>query len=332
MAELTQEKVAQLVHELQGQRITLDTIRHELNILKGTKAYDNVRVYIKRLVEERKLRPLGGRGEYKVVTQVQPVTVFGKERRQPVTVIFPKDKETEMELPFAQFITLREGDSILLSGLSNYGKTALCLNLCAENLDMKPVLMGNEYTQQDEFGNYNPSSRFLDRIDRMDWVKWYDDNHNDRFTLLPVDSDYAEHVVKDRLNIIDWIDIASGEHYMIGTILKSIKRELGRGIAVVAIQKSEGASAGRGGQFTKDYADVELLLDRLPETKDVLCTIGKVKESLGQLTGRTYAWHIDGGISLRNVREVIKCKKCWGKGWVGNKPCDECLKSGYVNK
>jgi len=72
-----------------------------------------------------------------------------------------------------------------------------------------------------------------------------------------VKSDYVEHIVPDKINIIDWINIDSGEHYMIGSILEGIKRQLGRGIAIVAIQKAEGATAGRGGQFTRDFADLD---------------------------------------------------------------------------
>ena len=79
---------------------------------------------------------------------------------------------------------------ILISGQSNWGKTALCLNMCGENIDKNPVLMGNEYTTLDG----QPNSRFLSRLDAMDWVDWYDDE-GDRFTLLPVRDDYAEHIV-----------------------------------------------------------------------------------------------------------------------------------------
>ena len=204
----------------------------------------------------------------------------------------------------------------------------MCMSFAGENIDSDPVLMGNEYTT---LGN-KPTPRFLTRIKNMDWVKWQDDNGKQKFTLLPVRGDYAEHIVKDRINIIDWINIDTGEHYMIGTIMESIKRELGKGIGIIAIQKAEGAESGRGGQFTKDFADVEILLDKLPESDDVLLTLGKVKESRGRVTGRTFAYGISQGVKIINFREVVKCKDCLGKGWKLNKPCDTCHKSGYIAK
>ncbi|GAH14069.1 unnamed protein product, partial [marine sediment metagenome] len=144
--------------------------------------------------------------------------------------------------------------------------------ILGENIEYKPVLMGNEYTTIDG----EPSSRFLHRLDNMDWVEWH--NGEDNFTLLPVRSDYAEHIIKDRINIIDWINIETGEHYLISRIMEDIKRELGKGIAIIAIQKSAGSEAERGGQFTKDFADVEILLDKFGED-EVLLTLGKIKEA-----------------------------------------------------
>ncbi len=190
--------------------------------------------------------------------------------------------------------------------------------------DVKHIV--KKYTTIDE----KPSPRFLKRLRNMSWVEWQNETGKQKFTLLPVRADYAEHIVKDRINIIDWINIDTGEHYMIGPIMEGIKRELGKGIAIIAIQKGEGADSGRGGQFTKDFADVEILLDKLPESDDVLLTIGKVKEAKRKVLGRTFAYMIEDGIKIINFREIYKCKACYGKGWRFGKPCDMCNKSGFV--
>ena len=331
MAEITTQEVKDFLKKIQGQHISLKELRTEFNILPGTKSFDNIRNIMFQLAEGKLVRT-NGRGVYKIVTQVKPVVVFGKERRKPIELIFPKDFDTGMEMLFAEDIILREGDLILISGRSNYGKTQMCMAFCGENIDSRPVLMGNEYTTLDN----EASPRFLNRLDNMDWVQWYDENQEDRFMLLPVRADYAEHIERDKINIIDWINMETGEHYMIGTILESIKRELGKGIGIVAIQKAEGAESGRGGQFTKDFTDVELLLDRLGETEEVLLTLGKVKEYKRRVTGRTFAYGISKGVKILNFREVVKCHTCWGKCWKksGNTsvPCEDCHKRGYVDK
>ena len=56
--------------------------------------------------------------------------------------------------------------------------------------------------------------------------------------------------------------------------MEAIKRELGTGIAIAAIQKSENSTSGRGGQFTKDFADLEILLDKYTAT-EAMITLGE---------------------------------------------------------
>lgn len=325
MAEITVDDVRNLLANMQGQVVSIDSIRSELQIAKGTKSFDTVRTIIFRLADKKIIRPMGRRGEYRVVRQVKPVIVHGSKRKPPVFIKFPRDFETGEELLFARDITIREGDMILISGQSNKGKTALCLNFAAENIDSRPVLMGNEYTTVDG----EPNSRFLDRLDNMNWVEWYDDD-GDKFTLLPVRSDYAEHVIANRINIIDWINIETGEHYMIGSIMEAIKREQGAGVSVVSIQKAEGALSGRGGQFTKDFADVEILLDARPNSDEIIMTLGKVKESSRRVAGRHFAYEIEGGVKICNFREVYKCNYCYGKGFVPRGKCSECNGLGFV--
>ncbi len=324
--EITTQEVRDFLAKIQGQRITLRELRGEFNIQPGSKSFDAVRNIMFQLAEQREVRPIGHRGEYKVVTQVQPVKVSGKIRREPIELFFPRDFDTMMEMDFAGDIVIREGDLILLSGQSNYGKTTLCMNFCGENIEKQPVLMGNEYTNIDG----EPAPRFLTRLDDMDWVNWTNGDGSDNFVLLPVREDYAEHIVKDKINIIDWINLPT-ELYMISSVMESIKRELGKGVGIIAIQKAEGTTAGRGGQFTKDFADCELLLDRFGQS-EVLLTIGKVKEYKRPVIGRTFAYGIWRGVKILHFREVIKCPKCHGKKWVGTKPCENCETQGYVDK
>ncbi len=322
----------------QGKEVTLASIRKELNILAGSKSFDAVRNIMFQLSEQKEgtklVRSSGKKdGVYKVIKQVNPVPVFSIEReRRPVSdIVFPRDFTTMQEMSFRESIIIREGDLILISGVSNFGKTALCMNFCGENIDSNPVLMGNEYTTTEE----EPTPRFLNRLDTMDvnkggWINWVDNDGNDKFTLLPVTDDYAEHIVKNRLNIVDWINIETGEHFLIGTILSGMKRNAGRGVTIAVIQKSEGADAGRGGQFTKDFADLELLIDRFGES-DVLLTIGKVKEYTHPVIGKTYAYSILNGVKIVNFREVKRCNHCKATGWIKGEKCDVCLGHKFID-
>ena len=331
MAEITTAEIRDFLALRQGKEITLSDIRREFHILPGTKSFDAVRNILFQLAEANIVHATGKRdGVYKVITQVKPVPVFSvqRERRPPFDLIFPRNFDTFEEMDFANKVVIREGDLILISGLSNFGKTTLCLNFCAENIDQHPVLMGNEYTSLVE-NEYKPTPRFLNRLDTMDWVQWADEAGQDKFVLLPVRDDYAEHIVRDKINIIDWINIATGEHYLIGNIMEKIKRNLGRGVAIVAIQKGEGMDAGRGGQFTKDFADLELLIDRYGKS-DVLLTIGKVKEPKGIVVGNTYAYMIGQGVKIIDFHEVKRCLACHGQGYKKGIECEVCEGKKYT--
>jgi hypothetical protein len=280
---------------------------------------------IERLVNEKKLRRIG-RGLYKKIDIVTPVPIFSKERERkpPFDLYFPVDYDTKQEMGFAEHIVIRGGDLILIPGMSNFGKTAIALNFGAENIDYLPVLMGNEYTTMDN----QPTPRFLNRLDSMDWVQWTNDG-TDKLTLLPVREDYAEHIIKDRINIIDWVNL--DEHYMISKVMEDIKKNLGEGVGIIVIQKAEGMTSGRGGQFTKDFADCELLIDKFSDMESLL-TIGKVKEYTKPIIGNTYAFGISKGVKIINFREVKKCPACRATGYIRGEKCSDCFGHKYVDK
>ena len=45
--------------------------------------------------------------------------------------------------------------------------------------------------------------------------------------------------VKDKINIIDWINLDADRLYDISKIMDDIKAELGRGIGIIVLQKRE---------------------------------------------------------------------------------------------
>lgn len=336
MAEITTADVKDLLAGFQGQEITLDKIRHELEVEKGSKAFEAVRNIVFQLAEAGVVRYIS-RGNYKVIKPVKPVQVFGthRERRPLYPLVFPKDFDTGMEMDFAGFLNVREGDLVTLGGVKSKGKTTICMSLIGENIDKNPLLMGNEYTVIGENGEPEPSPRWLSRMDKMaEWVQWTDEKGMDRFELLPVREDYVEHMKSHRLTIIDWINLDGGKLYDIGKILEGIKNKVGRGVAIVALQKGEGVGNPRGGQFVRDFSDLELLLDGFGDSEDdILLTIKGAKEKTAPIVGKQYAYTIvGGGTKIINFREVKKCPSCHGNKFLKGIPCDTCDRTGYVNK
>lgn len=327
MAEqLTLEKVKQFV-ELEVDEFTLEEIRRKHQIDASSA---NFYMAIKRLLEARYIKKLG-RGRYRKVRVVQPIKVLGRKRRPPIELKAPKDYETGEPMSFWSDIVTREGDTWVISGYKNKGKTGLCMNILGENLEMYPALMGNEFivlTGEES----EPSPRFLNRLDSMDWVQWANGNGDERFELFPVYNDYAEQIKPGRLNIIDWVNLP-GDYWTISPVMEGIKRSLGRGIGIVVLQKNIGKDAGRGGAPSKDFADVELLLDPFGDDLDmVMLKVETVKESKAPVMGKRFVYRLREGVKIVDFREVVKCGACWGKGWGRSGPCQACDKTGYVDK
>ena len=331
MPELTKAKLESLL-ELEETEFNVETFRRKHDIDPENSI---LYVTLNRLIGEKKLKRLG-RGIYKKIKLAEPVRVFTPDRKErPVfDLSFPEDKEKGMPINIAEHIILREGDLITLGGVKSKGKTTLCLNFAAANIDKKPVLMGNEYTVFTE-GRFEPAPRFFNRLEKMrEWVEWTDTDGYDKFTLLPVREDYAEQIVRDKINIIDWINIDANRLYDISQVLEDIKAGLGRGIGIVALQKGEGAINPRGGQFVRDFSDLEILLDGFGDNDDdILLTIKGVKEKTAPIVGKTYAYSIrEMGTEIWNFREINKCPTCKSSGYTKGGICEDCLGRKYIDK
>lgn len=327
MEKLTKEQIKQWL-DLELEEFNVEGFRRKHNIDAGSSTFY---MTLKRMVEDKELKKVN-RGVYRKVKRVQPIKVLGRTRRPEVKLNPPLDRETLEPLDFFNDIVLREGDLWLLSGYKNKGKTNMCLNIASENLNLHPVLMGNEYTIMGENGEYEPSPRFANRLDNMDWVEWTDGSGEERFDVLPVYRDFAEQIDSGKFYIIDWINLP-GEYYMISPVLEGIKQALGRGIAIVVLQKNPGTDYGRGGNPSKDFVDAEILLDPYGDDPNMtMLTVGTVKETKNPVMGRKFVYKIRDGVKITDFREIVKCGACYGKGWRGTSPCQNCNKLGYIDK
>lgn len=332
MAEISIEEVKGFLESMEGENITLNELRREFNILQGTRSFNSIRVIMHRLAEQRIVKPLGTRGEYRVLKQIDPVQWWNGAEDEALDFRFPRSYEDETEFGIEDCLDVFAGDLILLAGTSNYGKTALALSILGENLDLFPGarLMGSEYTAAD--GKISP--KFKRRINRMSWARWIVDG-KPRFELLPIGSDYEDYIKADWLNVVDWVSLP-GEYYLIDRVMKASKDRIGNGVLVMVLQKNRTSDFAEGGERAERYADVCLYIDPYGESESML-RLGKVKAPKGRASGRTWAFSIvDYGANLHNIREVVKCPRCYGRGYIrsgqNNIRCDKCLGKKYIDK
>jgi len=332
MTERLSDRLREFLSTCEGRDVSLKYLRAELKIDPNSPAWNGVREYLRQFVKKRIIKPSGRNdGFYRVVKQVEPVNWWNDEiSEDPINFLFPRSHEDDTEFGIEDLVEVFSGDMILIAGTSNFGKTTLALNILGENLALMPcALMGSEYTAAD--GKVSP--KFKRRMNRMKWVNWIEDG-KPKFQLYPVGSDYEDYVQPDSLNVIDWISLP-GEYYLIDTVMKSIKDKIGKGIAVVVLQKNRNVEYGEGGERTERYADVYITVDSYGN--ESMITLGKVKAPKGRVAGRTWAFSIvDYGANLHNIREIVKCPKCWGKGYTGSannyKRCDSCNGLKFIDR
>jgi len=328
MKELTQDQVWKWI-ELENDDFRIEDFRRKHNIAPDS---SNFSVAIHRFEKERKIKRVS-RGCYRKVKTIEPVKWWDVEDKQPLDFCWPVSYIDGSTFGLEDLIEMYEADMILISGVSNFGKTSLTLNILAENLALfkkMPVLMGSEYTAAD--GKITP--KFKKRLDQMAIIRndaeYWVNGDGSKFKLLPVGADYEDYVEADTSNYIDWISLP-GEYYLIDTVMKSIKDRVGNGIGVIVLQKNKASEHGEGGERTARYADVEIKID--PYGEESMLTIGKVKSPKARVSGRSWAFKIQNyGANLAKIREVVRCYKCWGKGWVQGQKCEVCNGLKYIDK
>lgn len=324
---ITKEQIWQFI-QMGDEEFSLEDFRRRYYISAESA---NFYVAIKHLMDERKIKRIG-RGLYRRVKKVNPVNWYSPNGQKSAidNFKFPSSHEDYSRFGIEDLVEIFPGDMILISGVSNYGKTGLALNILGENIDLfkHNVVMGSEHTKAD--GEADP--KFVRRIFNMDWCEWVC-NDKPKFDLLPVDSDYEDYVVPGALNIIDWISLP-GEYFMIDDLTKKIKRMAGDGVIVAVTQKNRASEFSEGGERAERYVDVHLKLDPYGESESLL-TIGKVKATKqGQkASGRHWAFRVvHAGANLADIREVVKCHICNGRGQVAGYPCTICKGRKYVDK
>jgi len=144
-------------------------------------------------------------------------------------------EEYSLWLPFAlhRYVKILPGNILVFAGEPNVGKTAVLLNIVANNMAEKDITY---------FSSEMGAAEFRERL-----IKWeglsLDDWHFDAYER----SDAFHQVIRpEGLNIVDFLEVHD-EFYKMGGYLREIHDKLTTGICIVAIQKNRGADFGLGG-------------------------------------------------------------------------------------
>ncbi len=195
--------------------------------------------------------------------------------------------------------------TITLAGEKDNSKTAFCLNFLKENMDSHQCVYHTNEMSGEEL---------VARMRNFKEVNWYKEDGTPKFLALERFSNWHDVVRQypDAIHIIDYLD--PGENaFMIGTFIDQIRQKLGRGIALIAIQKRQSTSTkkdgttyrnyvdyGIGGQFSEHRARIVIHLHNKNElyVKSCKSWIGK------NPTGRKYKFDLINGAQFTNIREI----------------------------
>jgi hypothetical protein len=208
----------------------------DLNITdrRGKQALSNAAT---RLVKEGILKKTEKRGGYRILDTGTDTIDFMKASDEEINLIWP--------LGVHHYFKLLPKNICVIAGEQDAGKTAYLLALAHMNLRKHEIHYFSSEMGPEEFKSrlrgFQPDTKL------SDWNK-YDFFPSER------DSNFADVIKPDAINIIDYLEIdgAEGrEFWRVGGMLKDIRDRLNNGAAIVAIQKNpdtkEGHNLGLGG-------------------------------------------------------------------------------------
>ena len=139
--------------------------------------------------------------------------------------------DIKLPLGIEEYVHLYPGNIVVIAGNSNAGKTSFMLNLIYLNDGKFPINYWCSEMEAEELG---------DRLDNFNVPRdsW-------QFRAFDRASDFEDIVVPDTINLIDYLDL-DDNIYLIKKHLDAISRAIGKGLAVVAIQKKYDNELGYG--------------------------------------------------------------------------------------
>ena len=181
------------------------------------------------------------RGCYRAIEKESPLIDF---LSADISHVFDIKWPFELE----NYVNIYPHNVIVVAGASNAGKTAFMLNTVKLNMNHHRI----EYFSS-EMGAEEIKLRLSKFEPEVPLKSW-------KFHPRERSSNFADAIVPDAINIIDYLEV-SKDFYEVGGQIKDIHDRLGKGIAVVALQKKKGADTGRGGEFTLEKPKLYVTID-----------------------------------------------------------------------
>lgn len=185
----------------------------------------------------------------------------------------------DVKFPFElhRYIKTFPGTIGIVAGSKEEGKTAFADNFILLNQN-NPALPQPIYLFTSEGVEEEMHERFLNfGIPIDDWT----------FEAKRRTTDFADAIVKDHINVIDYLEQRGGEYYLIRDEIAKISDNLGNGYCLICLQKPPGRDYGLGGYGTTEKCRLYLTMDN--KTLKILYA----KSYKGKINPKGWRWRFN---------------------------------------
>lgn len=219
---------------------TVEELDRETKVISSNDM-TNRRTALKRLAERGDIEkhPTQNKLYRRIIKNLRRIDFKMVTDKEPLKLVLP--------LGLEKLVNTYPGNIIVVAGSPDSGKTALLLNVVRMNMDNFPVYYFSSEMGEQEFANR------LSKFEGIELDKW-------NFVAEECASNFTDVIRPDAINIIDYLELTS-DVYMVAEHLKSMHDKLGKGIAIVALQKKRGAELGRGAEFSLEKPRLYLSMD-----------------------------------------------------------------------
>ena len=238
------------------------------------------RVVLKALYDEGVLvRDSQRSGRYRIISEGAPVLEWQDA---------DESNYLNIEYPFKlhELIRTYPKNLIVLAGSPDAGKSAFCFDFIKRNMKRWPIVY---------FTSEMGAEELKVRLSKFDIPldEW-------QFEARERSSNFADVIYPDWINIIDYIEITSGEFFLMANELRMIFDKLNKGVALVTLQKKRGVELGRGAEFSLEKPRLYLSMDsgRLRIVKAKNWVNGTVNPN-----GLAYSYKLVDGCKFVNIQE-----------------------------
>mgnify|MGYP001601906172 CR=1 FL=1 len=209
-------------------------------------------------------------------------------------------KTLPLAFPFGleKFMDCLRQDIYVVAGVKSSGKTSFAHNFIKMNQNNpdlpQPIFL---------FSSEGSAQTLHKRL------RAHDDMGIDDWTFRPKrkTTDFADAIVKDHINIIDYLEPPGGEYKLMVEEIRRIYENLGDGIALICLQKDYTRDIARGGYGTIEKASLYLVLDRLADGGEV-ATVKECKNWKGK--SNPYGLKIYYKVAQQGAK-LIKLREQW---------------------